>query len=362
MLQKLVRPGKLAVFIGLSLLAHIITLYASGMFGSFEFGAPVNLAAAVSVDLKDIPSQQGAFTDVDKASDSKQRPVMTPAEEQTAGSEPTEEPPNTDSNQPDTVASPTPTVDSKPAPASTKFEPLQPLRLIGEFLGTESETLNYRVSMLGIPIGSAVLQARRDKGDIRITLKVTSDAAISTIYPVDDLIDTRHINGNFIVTRIRQKEGSFIADRGFTLFLREKNVFWIDLLTKKSVNEAIPSSEVVDLLSSLYYLRNRQLQVGKSETLHIYDSDTYSEVPVEVLQRETIRLPDLSEKAAIVIRPKLKTDGIFRRTGDIRIWLSDDEYRVPVRFVTSIAMGQVTAELVSSESKRSQVQMPDMKR
>lgn len=46
------------------------------------------------------------------------------------------------------------------------------------------------------------------------------------------------------------------------------------------------------------------------------------------------------------------TEGIFRRTGDVLIWVTDDQYRVPVKFVTSIALGQVTAELVSSDVQR----------
>jgi uncharacterized protein DUF3108 len=367
-LLKTVRPGKLMTCIGISLLAHIVSLYAYGMFGRFDFGAPVNLTSAISVDLKDPPRQHESVKedkdehnetpadDDDMRLDAEQRTALTDAEKQIPGSAPSVMPlPDNESNQPATAASlpPTASIESKPR-HPTKFELLPPLRSSEEFMGTESETLSYRISLLGIPVGSAILHARRDKGEVWLTLKVTSDAVISNIYPVDDLIETRHINGNFIVTRIRQKEGSFTGDRGFTLFLRDKNVFWIDRLTRKSVREEIPNSEVVDILSGLYYLRNRQLQVGKSETVHIYDSDTYAAVPVDVLQRETIRLPDLSEVNSLIIQPKLKTDGIFKRTGDIRIWLSDDEYRVPVKIVTSIALGRVTAELVSAESKRSE--------
>ena len=357
------------VCISVSLLVHIASLYALGMFGRFDFDAPVKLASAVSVDLKDAPRQHEASQADDSENDetsagdehlnAEQRAVLAAAEGLIARPVPTDMPlPDKESNPaekeiPLPQASSAP-VESKPVVPPPQFELLHPLRLSDEFMGSESETLNYRICLQGIPAGSAILKARRDKGDVRLTLKVTSDTVISNIYPVDDLIETRHINGNFIISRIRQKEGSFTGDRGFTLFLRDKSVFWIDLLTKKSVREAIPNSEVVDILSGLYYLRNRQLQVGKSETLHIYDSDTYAAVPVDVLQRETIRLPDLSEVNSLIIQPKLKTDGIFKRTGDIRIWLSDDEYRVPVKIVTSIALGRVTAELVSAESKRSE--------
>lgn len=86
--------------------------------------------------------------------------------------------------------------------------------------------------------------------------------------------------------------------------------------------------------------------------LQIYDSDRYSELPVDILRREKIILPGLRQVDTLVIQPKLKTEGIFRRTGDVLIWVTDDQNHVPVKFITSIALGQVTAELVSSYVQR----------
>lgn len=226
-----------------------------------------------------------------------------------------------------------------------------PLRTSGEFLGTSHEKLVYRISMLGLPVGSAELEANNEAGELRIALRVRSDAVLTAIYPVDDLIETRHVGGNFILSRIRQREGAFRGDRGFTLFLREKSVFWIDRLTNRSLREPLPNPEVLDILSGLYLLRSRPLRVGTPETLHIYDSDSYAAVPVDVIRRETVRLPVFREVEALLLQPQLKTGGIFRRTGDVRIWLSADRYKVPVKIVTSIALGEVTAELVSSESE-----------
>lgn len=125
----------------------------------------------------------------------------------------------------------------------------------------------------------------------------------------------------------------------------------IDRLTNRSLKESLPNSEVVDILSGLYFLRNRPLQVGTIETLHIYDSDRYAAVPVDVIRRETVMLPAFREVEALLVQPQLETEGIFRRTCDVRIWLSDDRYKVPVKITTSIALGQVTVELMSAESK-----------
>jgi hypothetical protein len=227
-----------------------------------------------------------------------------------------------------------------------------PLRASGEFLHTEKENLLYRISMFGAPVGKAELEARNDQGEVRISLRIRSDGVFAGIYPVDDVIETRHVNGNFIITKIKQQEGNFQSNRGFTIFLRDRYIFWINLLNNRSSQEPIPNSEVLDALSGFYYLRNRPLQVGSTEVLHIYDSNRYDVVPVDVLRRETIRLFNLDQVDTLVIRPRQDSDGITRRTGELLIWLTDDANRVPVKVETSIALGGITAELISSEVRR----------
>jgi hypothetical protein len=90
--------------------------------------------------------------------------------------------------------------------------------------------------------------------------------------------------------------------------------------------------------------------VGKTETLNIFDSETYAEVPVEILRRETILLPNFTEIGTLVVQPLQKSAGIFRRTGDVLIWLTDDANKVPVKIVTSVSIGRVTIDLISAES------------
>jgi hypothetical protein len=179
---------------------------------------------------------------------------------------------------------------------------------------------------------------------------VKSNTAISSIYPVENTVETRHIDGQFILTRIRQQEGSFKSDSEFSINLRKKRVSWLDHINNTSLKLSVPTDEVLDSLSGIYFLRNRQLQIGQMENLHIFDSEAYSEVPVEVLRRETIRLLNLKEVDTLVIRPLQLTTGIFRRTGDILIWLTDDVNKVPIKIVTTIPLGEITAELVSAES------------
>ncbi|KAB0671577.1 DUF3108 domain-containing protein [Oryzomonas sagensis] len=364
----------LASCLALSLLSHILFLYILRMFGTYTFVAPVNHTQAVMVDLAKL-RENSAPLDPQKpreASDAGKSPLEEPGEKRHGAQEKKADSPAAaagpvepatlkpvDSIPPKRQKIDTPAASSQPATAplpgaarkaATAPVIAPPLRTAGEFLASKNEKLTYAISLLGLPVGNAELEAKNENGEVRITLRVKSNTAISSLYPVDDVVETRHIAGNFLITKIKQQEGSFKSDIGFTLFLRDKSVFWIDLLKRRSVKESIPTSDVLDTLSGFYYLRNRALQVGTPEMLHIYDSEVYADVPVEVLRREKVRLPNLKEVKTVVVRPLQQTAGIFRRTGEILIWMTDDANKVPVRIVTSIALGKVTADLVSAET------------
>jgi hypothetical protein len=233
--------------------------------------------------------------------------------------------------------------------SATEIPP--PLRTASEFLSSKREKLSYLVSLRDVPVGSMELEAKNENGEIRITLRTKSNSALSGVYPVDNVMETRHIAGNFIITKNRQHEGTFSSDIGFTIFLKDKRVFWIDRIRKRYANETIPNNEVLDTLSSFYYLRNRPLQIGKTELLHIYDGDVYAPVPVEVLRQEEVRLRNLKKVDSLLLRHIKQKDGIFRKTGDMLIWITDDEHKVPVKLETTTPLGKVTVELVSSETE-----------
>jgi hypothetical protein len=203
-----------------------------------------------------------------------------------------------------------------------------------------------------MPVGTAVVDAVNNDGELKISVKITSNAVLSAIYPVDDLVETRMIKGNYLLTRVRQKEGSYRGDFGFTLMLLEHKAFWVDRVANRYDYQPLPAADVLDAVSGFYFLRNQKLEVGKDVLLHLFDSNRYSPTTVEVLRRERIGLPGSREVDTLVLHPLFKTAGFFRRTGDITIWLTDDGFKVPVRMETTIPLGRVTAELISAVSER----------
>ena len=50
---------------------------------------------------------------------------------------------------------------------------------------------------------------------------------------------------------------------------------------------------------------------------------------LQVLRRETVQVP-AGRFRTIVVRPIIRTDGMFGEGGRAEVYFSDDEYRIPV--------------------------------
>ena len=362
----------LALCLALSVLVHILSLYAWRLFSTYTFATPVGQTPLAIIDLvqrTDI-SPAGEKSDKHtthnsghavKGMNTKKSPVVTRQVVEVLQTyperyKPTQEQNGAVSNNSENVA-----VErvskiehfstEETSPQQRHFDSIHPLLgKASDFLTTKSEKFTYQISMFGIPIGNAELEATYENGEILITLRVKSNAAISSVYPVDNFVETRHVNGKYILAKIKQQEGAFRSDEEFTINVRKKRVSSFSNINGRNQITTVPTDEVLDTLSGLYYLRNRPLQVGQTELLHVFDSEIYEDVPVEILRKETVRLPNFTLVDTIVIQPLQKSAGIFRRTGDILIWMTDDSFKVPVKIVTSVVLGRITAELVSAES------------
>ena len=56
-------------------------------------------------------------------------------------------------------------------------------------------------------------------------------------------------------------------------------------------------------------------------------------------------VPGEEMAASAQIAPLMESEGFFSRTGDIYIWLSDDERRIPVKLRSKVTIGSVRAVL-----------------
>ncbi|MBI4823608.1 MAG: DUF3108 domain-containing protein [Nitrospirae bacterium] len=212
------------------------------------------------------------------------------------------------------------------------------------------ERLQYDLKWTGIKAGTAVLEIKKEDGNtISIISQATSAGWVSVFYRVQDRTESKVSAGSIMPLRycIKLKEGKHRRDKEVIFDHKGGKVTYIDHLSgeKKEFNI---SGKVFDPLSGFFYLRQLPLEVGKSVYLPIFDSKKLWDVEVSVLRKEKIKT-SLGTFDTIVIMPLMKSEGIFSREGDILIWLTDDEKRIPIRLKSKVKIGSITAELVEGK-------------
>ena len=107
----------------------------------------------------------------------------------------------------------------------------------------------------------------------------------------------------------------------------------------------IPSN-VLDILSSLYYVRSLPLEVGKSFTIDVHSGEKTWPLVVNVKKLEKVKVK-AGKFLCYRVEPLLREPGIFISKGKkLEVWLTADERHMPVLMRSEIFIGHVSAELV----------------
>ncbi|MEW6001173.1 MAG: DUF3108 domain-containing protein [Nitrospirota bacterium] len=207
------------------------------------------------------------------------------------------------------------------------------------------EKLDFDIYWLGINVGKASLEAVNNNGTLRIVSQIYSTPFISTFYKVEDYAESKIVDGMPVNFRIKQHEGRYRSDKETIFDMNNRKVLFINYLKETKDEHAITSPVLWDVISGFYYLRTQFLGMGKTVYVAIFDSNKFLNVEVSVLRKEKIVLPGHGEVDTLIVKPMLKSEGLFQKKGDILIWLTDDELKIPVRIETEVSVGRVVAEL-----------------
>lgn len=104
--------------------------------------------------------------------------------------------------------------------------------------------------------------------------------------------------------------------------------------------------EPLDEASFLYFLRTIDLEPGRSYDFDRYFRPDRNPVRVIVLRRERITVP-AGTFNTVVLRPIIKTKGLFSEGGQAEVWLSDDSSRTMVQMRSHLAIGSLSLYLTS---------------
>lgn len=218
------------------------------------------------------------------------------------------------------------------------------------------EKLTFSVDYGPIQAGTAIMSVEdtttiRGRSCYHITSKAFSSNSFSVFFKVEDIIesfiDTRGIFSARIEKHIH--EGSFNKDEWYEFNYPENKAY-------SEKDTVLIPAVMQDALSALYYLRTQELKVGKSIKLSHFDNGKIHKLEVKVLKRETIKVK-AGIFRTILVEPMMTGIGVFKHGGQIRVWLTNDKKKMPVKMTTkiylgSIGLGSIGANLTSYEGTK----------
>ena len=245
-----------------------------------------------------------------------------------------------DSTTTTTVAPPAPL----PVPAAPPAAPA-PSKLalaLARLPFGDKERLEYQVKYGFLGVGSAVLEVLgldsvRSAPAVHATFTVKGGIRI---YRVNDTYESWFDPQSFSTLRAVQNidEGSYDRQRVFDFFPDRQT------LSENGKPETPTVADPLDEASFLFFLRSIPLEVGQTYEFARYFRPDKNPVKVVVVRRDTVNVP-AGRFATIVVRPVIKTSGIFGEGGRAEVWFTDDSTRTLVQLKSQLKFGSLNLYL-----------------
>lgn len=212
------------------------------------------------------------------------------------------------------------------------------------------ERLTYEISWLNILAGTAVMEVVDGgvAGNHSLAKFVTtarSRPAITKFFPVDNRVESEFDLPSQLPQHMifRRREGKKKEDIEYIFHHQEGTVTALRGGTTETL-PILPGTQ--DLISCLYYVRNMlPLTPGSSLTMNIHHDKKNRKVEVRVENIETIEgVWGKAETAQVLV--VMPFQGLFLNQGNIRVWFTTDERRLPVRMKAKVIIGSIVADLV----------------
>ncbi len=208
------------------------------------------------------------------------------------------------------------------------------------FIGEE---LQYAAGFRFFPAGEAILTFSLDslngESVYKLTTSMKTNSFLDAFYEVRDEIQSWLNPENLSLKKTIQtiREGRFHRDH--------QSIIQGDSIAVSGNKIRNIPGRVYDPVSFVYYLRNQDLSLGDSYKFFSYDRKNIREAIVNITAKETVRV-SAGTFNCLKIEP-VSGDGkpLLKNNGQMRVWLSDDSVRLPVKIEQKTNIGTMVMKL-----------------
>ncbi|MFH0959276.1 MAG: DUF3108 domain-containing protein [Pseudomonadota bacterium] len=214
-----------------------------------------------------------------------------------------------------------------------------------------SEVLRYEVTWNGSKAGHGDITMKSEDGKVSVLAQAVSDGALKTILEIWSQIRATFSTRNFLPEsyRFHLKSNLLRSEVVDLSFDHKKQTV---LVNKNKGGELESHSEKVsglrDPISAVYLLRN-QKDFDKPMFVDIYDGKDKARLHVYPDGAELVKVKAGTQYA---LRMNLRLEQIGREPKEIargKLWISNDENRIPLLLTASPIVGNIRFELVHAQ-------------
>lgn len=216
------------------------------------------------------------------------------------------------------------------------------------------EAFTYGIEWKLINAGTAKMTYTPLPRTGELKLKLDSSGLVSKFIRVsDEYTSTMGPNMCAQNTFLSTHEGSRNKETRVTYDTRTKKAVYQerDLVKKTTSNQSVDIPPCAfDVLGGLWVLRSLNLAPGKSTTIPVSDGKKMAWAKVDGLRREDLKTA-AGPKKTLVYEVFVFNNVIYRKSGHLHVWLSDDARHIPlqVQIRLPVPVGSVTFKLEKEE-------------
>lgn len=233
------------------------------------------------------------------------------------------------------------------------------LRTIDNKTFKAGEKLTYRVHYGWITAGTATLEVEEKpammhgRDCFRIVGRGITAKAFNAFFPVNDSYIAYVDRASLLPMKYQRQidEGNFKSYTEVDFDHFQKKVF-----EKRNHEETIHEYEVPvnvqDVLSAMYYARTQDYTDAMPGDIYKFQNFIDRKVwdlDVEFIGYEDLKV-DGSKYRCVHLKPLVREGGLFQHEGDLHLWISADENRIPIRIESGLVIGAIRVDLQDAEN------------
>jgi hypothetical protein len=216
----------------------------------------------------------------------------------------------------------------------------------------DGESFTYKVGFAVFSHAGNIVISGKNEGTpgesrIAITAETRSRGFVRGLYEFDStavaIVDRP--TGRLLSVKETGSDPKRPIDNEFLVDYENRRAFFIDRVrTGRSTELALPEGgDPIDLISALVQTRDWNLKPGEKRDVVVQFGRDFYPLSIHAEGYEEVRTP-MGRFTTLVLVPRMEKDpkGLFKRGGEIKVWIAQDGSKLPVKMQLKLNFGSAT--------------------